>query len=177
MSSIRHAAAHLVLPALVFAEPSRTLGRLAGREREAFLGKTVWGLAAGLSPGAPAPSDGLRAWGELLGQERAVVVRFPSPRARGEAHAAVIVPTRHRWLPLVSGTPRYFTLERGREGTTLGEWTDEWVHLSYGAGPRASDKDAFMGAIADVLAGRRAVVDSTPRHVAEHVLLRIARAA
>ncbi len=177
MSSIRHAAAHLVLPALVFADPARTTRRLVGPEQAAFLEKTVWGLAAGLSAGAPTSPDGFGAWVERPAGEEAFVVRFPSPRKAGEAHAAVIVATRHRWLPFLPATPRYFTLERGREGTTLGEWTDEWVHLSYGPGPRASDKDGFLRAVADVLAGRREVLDSTPRHVAEHVILRIARAA
>lgn len=176
MTSIRHAAAHLVLPALVFAEPTRTLRRLSGADAGSFLAKTVWGLAAGFSDDKPVAPEGLGAWSEPVGNARGVVVRFPSPRRAGEAHAAVLVPTR-RWLPLLAGTPRYFTLERSREGTVLGEWTDQWVHLSYGPGPRASDKDGFLRAIAEVLAGQREVVDSTPRHVAEHVVLRITRAA
>ncbi|MCO5166746.1 MAG: hypothetical protein M9894_10320 [Planctomycetes bacterium] len=189
MSTIHEAAAHLVLPALVFAEPARTARRLTGPEKGAFLGKDLWRLAAKFADDeaddvdlAALPPKGASAWVERVADVAAVVVRFPSPRQEGEAHAAVIVPTRNRWLPFLPGGARYFTLERtfderGRAGTAIGEWTGEWIRVDFGPGPQASDKDGFLDAIERVLAGTRRPEGAAPRPVPEHVLRIIERAA
>lgn len=191
--SIHHAAAHLVLPALVFAEPARTAHRLTGPEKGAFLGKDLWRLAAKFVDDdddaadddvdlAALPPRGVNAWVERVADAAAVVVRFPSPRREGEAHAAVIVPTRNRWLPFLPGGPRYFVLERaederGRASTSIVEWTSGWIRLDYGPGPQASDKDGFLDALERVLAGKRRPDRAAPRPVPEHVLRIIERAA
>jgi len=101
------------------------------------------GTGEALSPeGLEVVSSGLRVADNHVGIM--AVIQLPEPVGIKEAYfiGVTVKPLAKPWeTPL-----RYFTLEVGKNGTTvLGEW-DEDTHTSHGAGP-LPDRDAFIEAV------------------------------
>lgn len=145
--------AHGFLRAFALGDPARALASFRDPIQAPSLLRQLWDQAGKESdPAARRPPDGLAFRLETLaGGATAVLFLLPPPKNVAEAWMTALV-IRPGDEP-VADRSGYFTLEHsesldGKPITMLCRWTNDGMHLNFGAGPKP-EAAAFLAAIAD----------------------------
>ena len=151
--------AHRALPSVVFREKEWAVSVLNGNDAARFVHDLWEQVGATLPAEARSDPTGLSVRTEGTGNGLLVFVEMPEPRESAEAHEIVIAAKcANPSLPTLDDLQyvRYFTVERGVDGTTeapmrfLCEWAENGVHRNHGA-LSTHDEAGVVAAIVDVI--------------------------
>ncbi|MFH0946209.1 MAG: hypothetical protein V2A76_13495 [Planctomycetota bacterium] len=150
---------HLALRQICQENPLGFFGIIGSEERDEFL-KDIWEQVRKNCDPDGTPSFDISDVGittSLLKGFPCIIISMPPPQVPPEAHFAGIVLRIDMSADKPPENPEisYLTLEKGlsrdgEERTMLGGWTDQDSHVTYGAGPPATQAD-FVAAMEALL--------------------------